>query len=708
MNSDFQTLQHLVLSFPDVDVETSGESVVDGLVLRCIVDLASGNRALTTIEEITRHIKAHTQLTFEAPEIRDAVERLERSGRVAFTDRGRHSISVEPRVVTELKAAATTKAGRTKTVRDSWNTDLRSRHPGLGASAVEALWEALKRFLAGLVNNRSAEAASFLYVDQDPERFEGAVRAALLRIEEILEGPELAAVAHEEFLRFILDADEDRTAFLIDLLNSAFLFHLLNIDSGASRLVRSSVEGKTLYLDTNVLFRLLALHGPRLAHAPGLMVEMSKELNCSIRVARATVEEFIATVRQRTDEVRRHWLSRDDFRQIAAGYQTSEIDFMLLFYREQQAGHVKDIGEFERRFLQIERMLGDWGIDIDEDWSWDEELVNSLDDRASRLYNWHQGDKSRHSCEHDVLIEHYIRQLRGNAEGAVNSIRSWFLTYDRRLMRFTLRQSAGGSAPFCFLASDWLQLVRQFLPRTADYDQAFLSLLATPLLLDAEGIPFKQVVQTLRRLERYEHLSPNVVAGMIADQEFLKRMQVTTTDEEERQFIESEAVRIAAEMETQVAFWEARHAAAEQDKEQMADQLRHLEETMEQVQKQLEETSEEKEKLAHTLGKAVAEQGEAKEQLASVTHERGGLAQEAASGRRTAMILGTLLLVTAVYLVGEVWGLASNKKQWAALVGIGVACEVLLHGWLWDRQRLLQAGTILGVLSLIMAAIAFF
>ena len=66
-----------------------------------------------------------------------------------------------------------------------------------------------------------------------------------------------------EVARFVLDAEGLQADFLLTTLNAAFQYHLINLDPGAARFARSVVGSKIFYLDTNFLFRLLALHGPR-------------------------------------------------------------------------------------------------------------------------------------------------------------------------------------------------------------------------------------------------------------------------------------------------------------------------------------------------------------------------------------------------------------------------------------------------------------
>ena len=56
-------------------------------------------------------------------------------------------------------------------------------------------------------------------------------------------------------------------------------------------------------------------------------------------------------------------------------------------------------------------------------------------------------------------------------------------------------------------------------------------------------------MNALSRLERYEGLSAKVVAGMIVEREFVRRLNEPLDDREERQFVELNVARVASQIE---------------------------------------------------------------------------------------------------------------------------------------------------------------
>ena len=545
-------VRHLLMSFPDEGNDDLGWAASEGLILRSMVALLeSGSSNPLAVAELVRHVHEETSLAFDSSEVHEVLTRLQKQGKVAFTDRDEYSVALDPDVRRKLIGHAARRRDLEERVREEWFREYLKDDDSLEYEEAEGIWMGLKQSLARLINSRAAEAASFLYLDRPDAR---------LKFESILQEPRgflgsnpeddsYPPQVQQELVAFLSNVTEDRSEYLIGLLGAAFRFHLLSLDPEASRLAKSVLQGKRFYLDTNFLFRLLALQGPREAHAPAMIMEFAEELESKVVVARATLQEFKSTIKYHSKRLRQYRLTREDFKRIAAGYATTDLDFMAQFYRELQSGRISGIDEFESKYLQIERAVEEWGIEIDETVKFDDDLLATLSDRVNAVSAWHGGEKTRASCEHDVLLEHFVRQRRVNSTGGINDIQTWFLTYDRRLTRFGYANPIDDECPVQILAGDWLQIIRQFSPRTTDYAQAFISLLASPLLVDDTAPPIRDVVGALKRLERYEGLSETVVAGMIAEREFIKRLNEATDPEDEKRIVELQVAHIATALE---------------------------------------------------------------------------------------------------------------------------------------------------------------
>lgn len=705
-----EELGHLLASFPDLDAGETAVDALDAFVLGAAASLSTGSRAarLLSIEEVARQIHANTGLAFESSEIQEVLRRLEDAGQITFTDRDKLSFVVRPHALRDASLRAENRLALEEAVQEEWIGDLIRRRPDLTYEQGELLWSAVSDFVAKMMNARSNEAASFLYVEAADARisFEAALTEARGTLS-VQGAPELDDIAIEELIPFVQSATPNRTEYLLSNLNRSFLFHLLSIDPGASRLVRSVVSGKALYADTNFLFRLLALHGPRQAYAPAFIVNIAGDLGSTIHVARATVEEFKSTVKHRASEIRQTWLKREDFRRLAADYPTTDVEFMGQFYREMQQGLVKDPDDFERKYLQVEHALEDWDIEVNEDMPWDDTVLAGLAARVQDLHRWHNFERSLSSCEHDVLMEHYITRSRQDRVGGLNDVDVWFLTYDRRLTRFAYSTVKDSGVPFTLLAGDWLQIVRQFLPRTEDYNAAFLSMVASPLLADDRAVPMKHVVGALDRLQKFQGLSERVAAGMIAEQEFVRRFAQATSLEEETELVEVEAAKIATTLDERIAKLEAQLKERETERDEAAITASTLQSGLEKRSLELKEQSDRIDAQAARIDELAAMTRDLRAERDSARLEAGqkGTVLGASVGEnrilRAFVFAASAVIATLVGIL--LWPVLVEPGKHAVLVFAALAFLVVVAALLWDRATTKKATFWLAVVGLAVA-----
>ena len=222
------------------------------------------------------------------------------------------------------------------------------------------------------------------------------------------------------------------------------------------------------------------------------------------------------------------------------------------FYKLLNGGKVKNVDEFEQRHTAVVPLLQEWGIEIEECGLSDADKdTEAFKDQFSQLNSWHNGQKPLVSIEHDVFLAEMIRRRRGSVDETAAGVKYWVLTYDRRLVKYSVYYATPDQLPFCMVADDWLQIARPFLPRTDNYQNAFVTLLDNPILYPSDHtVPFDHMVEALHRLERYEELPMPVVASMMASAEVTRKFRTAQSTDEERRLLEvaaAEAARSAME-----------------------------------------------------------------------------------------------------------------------------------------------------------------
>jgi hypothetical protein len=544
--------RNLLLSFPELDVAHDGRDVIDALAEGAICHLlqTQGVERMLVLNDVASALRDIAGLSYEPAELVSAFERLERRGRLSFRDQTHRSFVYDESAFRTTADAFQHRMSAWDAVRTSWMDEIRHRH-GLDEEQARVLWDALDEFATSLINGYSAEAAAFLYlIDAAGQtRFYEALQMRLPLVKEAV--PEgLGDVAEEEFPRFFDPSNAARADYLTARLRAGFFFHLLSVDPTASRLVREQVSEKDLYLDSNFLFRLIGFHGPSLAFTPMTVVEISRALNCRLVVARETVDEFIRVVRANIGHLKSVPITRETYLSVAAEHPSDEGDFMAAYYREYHSGRVKSPEEFGRKWSNVRTFIREWSIEIDEEAyvSDDARESTSFVDEMSRLQQWHQGSKNPAAVEHDVAMLRIVRDRRGRVDATSADVRVWFLTFDRQLTRYSAYYATEEHLPAVLLAEDWLQIARPFLPRTDDYAKSFIAMLRTPILLQGSNkVPFSHMAEALSRLERYQELPEQVIAAMVADDQFTRSFLEAKSEEASRAVIELKVGALAAD-----------------------------------------------------------------------------------------------------------------------------------------------------------------
>jgi hypothetical protein len=551
-------LRHLLISFPELHARSRGANVVDMLVEGAVANLLLNKAGPTilTAEDVIRKIRQLTTLEYRTAEVVEAFIRLAAAGALEFRDESKRSIMFSAERHAEVVQQIQARSAQLSGTIDQWGRSIGEAY-GLSLQHTQEMSAALDRLVASVCHHFSAEAAALLYSGsaEGSLRFQAALDDRIPDVEAALSEP-LREIGRVELRKFFQDTNEERRAYLVDRLNAAFFFHLLSIDPGASALVREQFENKVLYLDTNVLYGLLNLKGPTQAYPANLVIATSNELGIQLRVARETVSEFIRSLRAETQRLRATPILSEDYQRIAAEHPSDEWAFMREYFRLRNSGQLKTIDEFERRFTQIEAYLESWDISIDEDAVLTDEIQaeESFRERVILLDRWTRYQKSERGVRHDVFLPLVIRKRRGGTAVTPARAREWFVTFDRRLAPFEIHHPVEPAevAP-CVRVEDWIQVIRPFLPRTAEYEAAFSAMLSEPVLYlpSDSGVPLDHKVEALSRLEAYEPMPPAVVAGMVADSEFIRRFLEAESSEEEKNVIELGFIEISAALTEQ-------------------------------------------------------------------------------------------------------------------------------------------------------------
>jgi hypothetical protein len=346
-----------------------------------------------------------------------------------------------------------------------------------------------------------------------------------------------------------------------------------------------------------------------------------------------------------------------------------------------------------------------------------------IDDYATLLdrilaYPRHE-DVLRHDAKHRLLVE----RLRGDGNIRFSNARCWFLTQDTYLPRFAERMpdpdEAAPELPFCITPSAWLQVMRALTPRTEDYEQTIVDLLASPFVGYQRPVDQRTVREVVGRMEDQKDRSPELALAVLQDTALVHEITVArprqVAEEVERAYSTKtrELQEQAAVAASRASEEQAKRERAEQrarDIERDRDNERGRREGLEgDLRREQEARTREQQELRQAIETAKQESQDAidderrrreelEARIAHTARRRRVLAALGAAG--VAAIAAILVLVFGV--VTGTWGTVAVIT--GALTVICLAARVGL-GDKWGAEALGWVGAIAGILGTVVAIV---
>lgn len=699
--------------------ERGGQSlreVLRDLVLAAAVLDGGSFESLAACQEAFRTLWG---LEVEIHELRAVGEELVRAG-LAETGHAGITLTAETVVAMEQRSAASAAIEQQAFV--DWEADVRGVRSDLTDDDVECLREDLAAWLQQIITRHGAEAALMLY----PE--EPRAHRLFDEIDALGTGflPTRAGCAGEvrdEALRlFVHKPGPAQRQFLANRLNTAFYLTVLTLDPEARKLAQESVEGRRLYLDTNFLYALLGVANVREVTAAHRLLELTKGLGYQLAVTPWTVNELHESIKR----------ARHGVEQLPVNPQIAELmvqvsgekGYSLDFWRTfRELGttaqdYFDRVAHFEYEFPQL-------GIEIvDESCAKIDAQEQLVDDYAALLdrvlaYPRHE-DVLRHDAKHRLLVE----RLRGDGNIRFSSARVWFLTQDTNLPRFAERTPdpdvPAPELPFCITPSAWLQVMRALTPRTEDYEQTVVDLLASPFVGYQRPVDQKAVREVVGRLDDQKDRSPELALAVLQDTALVHDISAARGPQQVAEEVERAYSTKTRELQEQ-ATAAATRAGEEQAKREEAEQLARAYERdrdderarREGVETDLRREQEARSRDQDELRQAIdAARQESQEAFDDERRKRERLEARLAKGRKrrralsavgvaiVAAIAAVIMLVLSV--VTGTWGTVAVIT--GALTVISLAARVGL-GDKWGAEALSWVGAIAGIIGTVAAIV---
>jgi hypothetical protein len=341
-----------------------------------------------------------------------------------------------------------------------------------------------------------------------------------------------------------VSGDQDRIAYIVQLADSVVSYYSLTVRDDIADQLRRGLKPLVLFLDTNVLFGLIGLDdGPQVEVSHELVQVVGQfRLPFRLRYHSRTEQELRKTFDSAVGRVLgRRWPPQIS-RAVAKMPQISTIQRL---YHERNAELSLSPETFFSPYKHVDVLIQEQGIqlyrdptDLNRQPVYD--LIADYDAYLKRMGR----TKPYEALDHDMSLLNCVQRLRSGAKSSLDA-EALLVTYDFLLYRFDwTRSRSKGSLASTVLPSQFLQLLRPFIPLTPDFDRSFAETFAIPEFRAMGGGAHLAAARLAEILASYEGLTEKTASAVLANDLILDGLQRGKSDLETKEFVES---AIAAE-----------------------------------------------------------------------------------------------------------------------------------------------------------------
>lgn len=504
--------------------------------------------------DIYQAIKKHTvKMPFELEPILATLRRMDTKG-VKCTNLDSDLVEtelkyyLEPKIKSELLRSYNVQINFEERVIQNWMADVNKRHPDLTSSDIDIIRHDLEAFSYRLCSQHSVESVSFLLPEnQNIKKLLSQMDDADLN--EILpsRSKKLEGIRRFELPRFFLDADDDRKMFISQKLNSTFMLHMLQLDKKDAETLKDMISGGTVFLDTNVLYRLFGLDGIELRNATIRLKELSTKLGYRMVVSPRTIEEYRWSIQYHIQQAKSLPKISPELARLALEVSYGD-DVYSEYFRYSTDTYGMSYEGALKFFTKIEPLLEENDIEIEKEGDlFIRSSYKELENEESYLRDYAPGkySKNDHVINHDAFLRLLILHHRqGQEEESYLETRYWLLTLDTGLFQYDRRIRSRNKLkiPYCVLSSQWMQLLQPFSAVLKDSQAAFQIAQASSLdspLFRLFKLPSRETIaDIITRLKMIDGLPPKSIVYAVADSAFVQAFSDTRDDAKREEIIQ--------------------------------------------------------------------------------------------------------------------------------------------------------------------------
>jgi len=516
-----------------------GNQMIDYLLLD---SLAAFELSLVTATEIKDTIKKNFRLTFEEEEINAAANRLGIKKTIKYFKPERKFGKPKFQLVKKTEEDIANNKAILQDIENKvykeWKVELLKTYEGQQEveKNIYKLTNVLQTFITRMFISHGVECVAILYPDSDKtqswlKNIQGKILESLTT-----DNKNIDAIISIEIPQFFKSKNESRRQYITNLFNASFLWHLIQVDEQCANLLKQVTKGQKLFLDNNILFSIIGLHGQDALEASNNMLRIADELGYELWITTKTIDEFHNSLNWKMKELRETPPVPASLAKIAL--EKLGADSFITVYWKNLIEKGITIEEFIAEISYLDDILEGFNIQTSHKFRKDIDNSEELKEEESLLRKACGEYLNKHIIEHDAFHRLFIGKIRKGPKYKFKDAKAWFLTQDQKLPFYSkVARKGQGYLPFCITTNQWMQINRPFLTRTKnvkDYEESFYVLITQPYLRHLLPLlPMdKAYNKILSRLNRYKEMTPELATEIAADSHFMIAVSELEDDEQ--------------------------------------------------------------------------------------------------------------------------------------------------------------------------------
>lgn len=334
--------------------------------------------------------------------------------------------------------------------------------------------------------------------------------------------------------------NHEKNNAIFNLASYALEFCMMTSKKGCSLKI-DSLQSKTFYLDTNILYRALGINGEdRKSRALSLFRKLI-DTKSSIKISNVTLEEFQSSLATYIKKLRK---SETPAIQSKVYTEYVSYDDIWRFYHSWASKRQKPSIDIFAATLesQLESLLEDYNIEVDNLHPYSEEENKDLLNEMAAQIRGLSDNKQFNAAYNDAENILWVEKSRIAGQCSLFSIKTFLLSSDWGLYYWDSRYHSK-DAPVVIMPSQWLSLLLRYGSRSNDDFKSFvcfLNIQSKDGILNSEQIDsiLAGISETTTDLQQQRYLLEKII-----ENEF-KQGAKGLTNEQLRKISHTEAERL--------------------------------------------------------------------------------------------------------------------------------------------------------------------